>query len=562
MLLIQTRSAPRLDLGRFVTRGGTLALLRGLGTAAVSMSFMLRAWGAPACSVPALLPLAPPGMTISSASADKDAGFCELSATVTTQGDSIGVRIGLPVQWNGKLLFEGVGGAVGVLVSPAEGAKRGYAVATTDTGHTGNTEDFSWALRRPEKKLDWAYRGVHEATVAAKALVGKYYGSAIRHAYFRGCSNGGRQGLIEAQRFPEDYDGILSGAPALNVMTTLLGWIWNMQALSASPEAQLTSGEWQLVGRLIRTQCDVKDGLADGLIQDPRRCSLPVEQLRCLKEQTKNCLREPQIETLQKLWHKPVLADGQVLFNEGHGYEDEPSSWGAYASPSLHDLLRFKNSLGAGSMQTSATPPGPSLWQLLHTLIVGQPAFQEMLGEPLLRYMFLDDPDVQMTHFDVRRNGPALARRWSGVFDANNPDLSPYLKRGAKLLIWHGWADTALPPEGTIDYFWRARTAAQQGGYTAPEFDGAVRLYMVPAMPHCVSGAGPSDADMLGVLDRWVESGLIPTAITAVQFTHEGERIRSRPLCPMPLEARYLGRGSVNDASSFHCVDPNTAALN
>jgi feruloyl esterase len=510
------------------------------------------------CTAPALQALAPAGIVVASAGSAKTAkgsGYCLVEGTMPTSGNRLRFRLGLPQTWNGKFLFEGVGGAVGLLVDVSDGVGRGYAVATTDTGHQGNTADFTWALNAPDKKLDWAYRGVHTAAVGTKALVQSYYSHPLQHAYYRGCSNGGRAGLMEAQRYPADFDGILAGAPALNATSTTLGWVWNMQALSATPQSRLSPAAWELVGRTIREDCDALDGLRDGIIEDPRRCRLPRQRLLCNGAKHDGCLSAPQLEALEKIWNKPVLANGQKLFSEGHGYEDQPMVWGAYADVPPLVLLHFlhRTQRPGDGLESSAPLPPPPLWRVLPWLFTGAPAFHRMTARDLLRYLFNDDPQLDLNRYDIEKQGPALMARWSSVVDATDPDLAPYLRQNAKLLLWHGWADSALPPEGTVDYYWRARSATLQQGLSPQAFDDDVRLYMVPTMPHCARGPGPTEADLLGTLDRWVSQGSTPQAITAVQRADDGTVVRSRPLCPAPEEARYKGTGPVDEAGSFEC---------
>lgn len=470
------------------------------------------------CDVSAFQQLAPAGTKIGKAVAMRAGAsapaHCLLEGSMQTQNNELRFRLGLPERWNGKFLFEGVGGLVGILVPLDEGMRRGYAVATTDTGHQGNdVSDISWALNALQKKIDWGYRGVRVATVGTKALVQKHYGKAIGRAYFRGCSNGGRQGLMEVQRYPEDYDGVISGAPALNAMSTQLVWAWNSQALAA-PGAALSPADWTLFGRTVRANCDANDGFSDGVVEAPQACELPRTQLLCKGRKDDSCLSAAQLDALEKIWHKPQLFSGEPLPAEGRGYEDDPRVWTWF---------------------TAAHP-------------IGAQAF--------IRYMFLDDLQADALKFDVRRDGPALLQRWTGVFDANNPDIAPYVRRGGKLLLWHGGADPALAPDGTTDYFWRARSVTQQRGVAAQDFDAAVRVYLVPGMAHCDPDLAPDQEDLLDVLERWVEQDQTPQALKIRLLGMDASPARGRPLCPYPQVARPADGGKVPDAKEFRCIDP------
>lgn len=497
----------RLEMSRLAATTVSALVFSGVVTAA------------PICTLAALQGLAPDGtrieMAVSMASSQSTPAHCLVEGTMRTQNNELRFRLGLPLHWNGKFLFEGVGGMVGILVPVEGGMPRGYAVATTDTGHRGNgVSDPTWALNALQKKIDWGYRAVHVATVGTKALVHKHYGKPIERSYFRGCSNGGRQALTEVQRYPEDYDGVISGAPALNAMATLLAWTWNTQALAAKPEAALSPSDWTLLGRIVRAQCDAEDGLADGVVEASQRCEVPQAKLLCKGPKNDRCLSSAQLEAIDKIWHKPQLSSGEQLLAEGRGYEDDPRVWNWYAS---------------------AHPAG---------------------AQGFLRYMFLDDLQADPLKFDVLREGPALIQRWTGVFDANNPDIAAYLRRGGKLLLWHGGADPALAPAGTTNYFWRARSVTQQRGISAASFDQAVRAYVVPGMSHCDVDLGIDQGELLDVLDRWADHGETPDVLKIRLHGMDGSPMLGRPLCPYPQLARPTNSGSASDAGGYGCVAP------
>jgi hypothetical protein len=485
----------------------------------LSLLRIAAAHAAPACTPSGMKKLVPVGGEITLAREVPESaelpGYCLVEGILPTEKNSLRFRLGLPRKWNGMFLFEGAGGMVGLLVPIDGGLRRGYAVTTTDTGHTGTPVDVAWALNSMPKKLDWAFRAVHVTTVVAKSLVQSYYGKSIRHSFIEGGSNGGRQGLMEAQRYPDDYDGVIAGAPAMAPTVTLLGWIWDQQVLRASP-AKLTVEDLALVGKATRAQCDALDDLADQLIEDPRRCEIPFAKLMCDKHTGIQCLSAEKVNALKKLWDKPTLDDGQRLFAEQHGYEDDESVWNWY--------IGF-----AG----------------------GEP--RQAAGLEILRNMFLDDPHRELASFDVQHDGAAVVRQWSSVFDATNPNITPFLRRGAKLLLWQGWADAAIPALYTIDYYQRAMSVSQQLGFVQ-DFDRSVRLFMVPAMSHGPGiGPWPMPDQLLQAMETWTESGVPPDSIVVQQRDAAGQIARSRPLCAYPLVAHYVGSGSIDKAESFRC---------
>jgi pimeloyl-ACP methyl ester carboxylesterase len=332
--------------------------------------------------------------------AQHGAGFCQIDGTMRTPGSVLRVRVGMPEQWNGKFLFEAVGGGVGVVVDLQQAMQRGYAAATTDTGHISTPEDFQFWLD-PKLRADWIHRGVHTATVGSKALVQAYYARTPERSYLRGCSNGGRAAVMEAQRYPEDYDGIIAGAPAADPGLITLNWIWDTQVLAATP---LSPDDWKLIGRTVRDRCDARDGVTDGIIQDDRRCELPRAQLACSSDGQKNCLSPAKLQALDKLWNKPVLSDGRRLPPEGHGYEDQLSTQIFYAGASQLTLLRAMASPepAAGNEFELRTPEPPlPLSKTLPYLLFGIPPVLEIMGEAYARGLLLPDRNIDVHSFDV-----------------------------------------------------------------------------------------------------------------------------------------------------------------
>lgn len=516
------------------------------------------AWATLDCKVEAFRKVAPEGTEIVSAQRETagKAAFCEVEGTMATIGHRVRFRIGLPEDWNGKFLFEAVGGGAGILVDVAPAVKRGYAVATTDTGHEAFPGDFAF-WHDENQRTDWVHRAVHTVTVGAKTLVQAFYAKPPQYALLRGCSNGGRAGLMEAQRYPEDYDGILSAAPAADAGTITLTWMWNSQVLAATP---VSNDDWKLVGRTVRAACDGKDGLVDGLIQDGRRCDLPRAQLACTAERNSGCLDAAKLAAVEKIWTKPMLSDGQILPAEGRGYEDETPAQFFYAGASQSTLLGMLLSPPEmGNDFETRTPEGMlPLGVILPMLFFGTPSVVEQVGKGFAQGVLLPPGrTVDVRSFDIVKDGPQLAKEVREVVDLTHcPDLMPYLRRGSKLLMWHGMADTTLAPGATFAYFDLARENAMQAGMSAEAFDQSVRLYTSPTTGHCTDGSGPNESDLLGALDQWVTTGKTPQSITSVRRDADGKVVRARPMCPMPQEPQYLGKGSIDEAASFVCAVP------
>jgi feruloyl esterase len=435
-------------------------------------------------------------------------GYCEVQGRVDTE---IGFEVRLPTDWNGKFYFQGIGGFAGEILAPGPALMRGYAEVTTDTGHQGQPPlpqlDATWALRNPKRQINWGHRAVHVVTVAAKEIVQAFYGRPSERSYFEGCANGGRQGLMEAQRYPADFDGIIAGAPALDWTGKMMSDNWNMQALE---RALIPVNKVALVAREVLAECDAEDGLADGLISDPRRCRFDPGNLQCLANDAPNCLTAEQVESVRMIYAGPVNSEGARIYPPvPQGHEDGDDGWPMWITGD-----------GMG-------PPVGAVFQ-----------------DQFLRF-FLFGPKYDPRAFDFDTDPPLLAP--TGEFiDAVDSDLSAFNAAGGKLIMWQGWADPAVPPLRTVAYY--EEVVDVLGSNTNQFF----RLFMAPGVHHCAgSGPGPNTFDMLTALENWVEDGTAPERIIA---SHQREVVdRTRPLCPYPQEARYVGKGSIDDAANFDC---------
>jgi feruloyl esterase len=434
--------------------------------------------------------------------------FCRIAATLTPSSDSeIKIEVWMPAStWNGRFQAVGNGGWGGQLSvqALAGGVARGYAIATTDTGHAG--QGGSFAFNHPEKLVDFAYRAVHEMTVQAKSFIRAYYGRDANASYWNGCSTGGRQGLKEAQRYPADFDGIVAGTPTNDMTHMLAEHLWIAQATLADPAGYIPKEKYTSIHQAALDACDATDGVKDGVIDDPTRCHFDPKAIQCMGADTATCLTAGQVDAARKIY----------------GPLKNPTT-GAVIFPGLE--------------------PGSELgWAGL----AGGPASSSIATE-YYKYIVFKDPnwDFKTLNFDT---DVALADSLDhGDDNATDPNLKTFFGRGGKLLTYHGWADPLVAPRNSVDYY--ARVVNASGAATASD---SIRLFMVPGMSHCIGGDGPSNFDKLGPIEQWVESRKAPDRLVATHLA-KGVVDRARPLCPYPQVAVYSGTGSTNDAANFVC---------
>jgi len=463
--------------------------------------------------------------------------FCRVAGVLRPSADShVEVEVWMPsAGWNRKLQGGGNGGFAGSIAwdGLARNVARGYATAATDTGHKGTGIDASWALGHPEKVIDFGHRAIHEMTVAAKGVIAAFYGEAPRRSYFASCSNGGRQALMEAQRYPEDYDGIVAGAPAAPWTTLMAVFAWTARAMG-EPATHVPPAKLAAIERAVLAACDARDGVADGVLADPPKCGFDPRSLLCKGQDAPDCLTVPQADALAKVYSGPRAKDGRPV---GRGFppgaETGQGGWGLWID---------------------GDAPGKSL----------QAVFASAFGAN----MVFDRPDWDARAFDLERDLPVAQARAAKTLDATDADLGPFLRRGGKLILFHGWNDAAIPAGLTIDYVDAVR--ARLG---AAATDSFLRLYLVPGQQHCGGGPGASYCgglnaatgderhDLSTALERWVEEGIAPATMVAVKPADwENPATASvqmtRPLCPYPTAAVYKGAGSPDDPSSYRCATP------
>ena len=442
--------------------------------------------------------------------------FCRVTGSIhPTPESDIRFELWLPEEgWNGKFLQTGNGGAAGIIIynSLSDPLRRGYAVANTDTGHQGAGGDYSWATGQPQKLIDYQYRAVHELTVVGKALTAARFGREPGRSYWLGCSTGGRQGLKEAQRYPEDYDGIIAGAPASNwlplmALSVLIG---NNLAPGGLPAERLT-----LLKEAAIAACDTRDGLADRVITDPASCDFDPTSLQCADGQASTCLGPDEIAAAQRMYAGVVESDGEVLM-PGTGPASEPQ-W-AWFQAGVFDI-----------------------------------------GASYFRYVVYNNPEWDPAGFDLDADVAYAEQLDGGVTGAMDPDLSAFTARGGKLITWHGTTDGLIPFGNSVNY--HESVVAQLGQDRA---DASTRFYLVPGMDHCGGGEGAFEVDWLGALERWVEEGQAPAALTAlhpaIMYGPPGvppaeSRPFARVICPWPQIPGWLG-GNPDEAGSFACKAP------
>ena len=435
--------------------------------------------------------------------------FCRVAATLTPSNDSdIKIEVWLPtIGWNGKFQAVGNGGWAGSIPYPALATAlgSGYATAATDTGHTGNTAAF--ALDHPEKVIDFGYRAVHEMTVQTKALIGALYRSGPKLSIWNGCSQGGKQGITEALRFPGDYDGVIAGAPVVNWMHLQIGRVVLNRLVNRTPASGIPREQYALVHKKVLEACDAADGVVDGVLENPMACHFDPSVLQCNGKNGDACLTPAQVESVRSLY-APVL---------------HPHT-GAEVVPRLVPGAELEWAAAA------ATEPLSS-------------------AVDAFKYVVFKDPNWTDARFnaatDIER---ALQADADDVLGTTSTDLKAFLDRGGKLFLYHGWSDSYVTPLNSMNY---VNAVAKRFGTAV--IGRSIELYMVPGMNHCQGGPGTDVFDEVAALEEWIKTGTAPRRILASHQTN-GIVDRTRPLCPSGEVARWNGSGSTNDASSFVCA--------
>lgn len=442
--------------------------------------------------------------------------FCRVAATLRPSSDSdIKIELWLPASnWNGKLQAVGNGGWAGSLNygAMAEALKRGYATSSTDSGHQG--AGGPWMQNR-EKLIDFGYRAIHEMTAKSKTVAAAYFGTAPRLSYFNGCSGGGRQGLMEAQRFPDDFDGIVAGAPALNTTGRAAFAMSIAQTMHKDEASYVPPSKYPLIHNAVLDACDAADGVKDGVLENPKACKFDPKVLECKSGDAATCLTAPQVES--------VRISYKALMNPRSGQEIFPG-------------------LEPGSELGWATFGAPQPFGL---------------GAQMYQFMVFNDPNWDYKTLDFDRGMALTDKIENGTINTMDPNLSRFFGSAGKLIHYHGWSDPQIPPMSSVKYY---NSVLERMGEEPGEKSGGAnkvadsyRLFMIPGMAHCGGGDGTSTFDMVTALEDWVEKGKAPDQIAASRV-RSGATDRTRPLCPFPQVAKYTGMGSTDDAKSFVCA--------
>lgn len=474
----------------------------------------------------------------------KTVPYCLVKVQVPT---AINIWVGLPMggAWNGRWQSLGGGGYAGSVSAPTAAVLDGYAGATTDTGHSGG--DGSFGMLAPGQpnvplQVDFAYRSEHLMAVLGKQLVQAFYGEPVEYSYWNGCSTGGRQGLRMAQDYPADYDGILAGAPAIHWDRFQAGQIWyelvqqmeNGGPIGGGVPSILNAKEALATSHAVAA-CDAADGVTDGVLTDPRRCTYSavadatITSAACSPSNAA-CLTPTEAKAIDKMWQGPSTCA------PGHPGADCPVRDVAtrQLTGAGSKRLWYPNERGTALNALGGASPFP--------IAVAQPRYWVYFDPSWDWHTLTYDNYLQFFRDTVAQVGPLMA--------SDNPDLSAFRGRGGKLVLWHGFADQLIVPEGTIDYY-DAVTQALGGGYGRTQ--QFARLFMAPGVGHCGGGAGPQPTGQFQAVVDWVEKGQAPEQLIAKKTVPAGTQ--TRPLCPYPQFARYVGRGSTDDAANFVCME-------
>jgi feruloyl esterase len=435
--------------------------------------------------------------------------FCRVAATLTPTPDSdIKIEVWMPAEnWNGKLVGIGNGVWAGSISysALAEPLAKGYATVATDTGHVGSGMDAKFAVGHKEKLIDNGYRAIHEMTVKAKAFIAAYYGRKEQRSLWVSCSTGGRQGLMEAYRYPEDYNGISSMAPANPWSRLMIGSLWSGYVTSKDEAHRVTMAKINAVHKAYINQCDERDGLKDDIVSDPERCNFDPGIIQCKEGDGNDCLTPPQAEAMREVYAgaKNPRTGEQILAGFQPGSE-----------------------------------------QQLMALIGGKEPFPAAYS--YFRDVVFNNPQWDYKSFDYDKDLAASFKAGSDILDVPSDGLSKFFKNGGKLLLSHGWSDGLIPAGGTVT-FYKSMIAEMDPANSAD----SARLFMFPGMGHCGGGDAPAVTDMLSVIDQWVETGKAPERIIATNPPNQ--KPMSRLICPYPQIAKYKGSGSTEDAANFEC---------
>ena len=455
-------------------------------------------------------------------------GHCRVTGVIETE---INFELLLPDDWNGRFLMGGGGGFVGTVQNQARTLfahggsplERGYATAGTDTGHTGSGIEAGWALDNPERQENFGHRAVHLTAETSKSIIAHYYERPADYSYFVGCSRGGGQAMMESQRYPDDFDGIVAAAPAYDWTGITAGFVQNQQAIYPDGDLDapvLAPATLELLGSSILAACDAADGVEDGMLSDPRRCGFEPEDLpRCGDDRPgDDCVTAAQLAAINTVYDGPTANGEPIYHGFNYGGEHDGGGWDSWVVSSERRRA------------------------------AGVPNAQFGFGTELFKYFVFGDPEWDYTRYDFSTWRGDVAET-AAILNATDADLSEFRDGGGKIIYWTGWSDLALTPLGTIDYYERLAAGDPAAGDYA-------RMYMLPGVLHCAGGPGPDRVDWVEAIRAWVEDGDAPERLLASKLGQGGAVTLTRPLCPYPQVAVHDGTGDPNDEASFACAVP------
>jgi feruloyl esterase len=447
---------------------------------------------------------------------DEGTAHCKVLGTI---GAEINFELLLPQSWNNRFVMGGGGGFSGSVQNSARWTVNdGYATSGTDTGHQGNTLKADWALNNMVRQVNFGQLAVHRTAVVSKAIISSYYCSDPIYSYFMGCSRGGGQAMMEAQRYPEDFDGIVSAAPAFNWPAIGAEFIQNTQAIYPDADVNnpvITKSNLALLENLILEQCDEIDGVNDRILNDPRDCKFDFSDLPlCKGNVSTDCFTDEQIEAIKRVYNGIANDQGEIYPGFPLGCENDPGAWLPWITGPLEDIMPL-----------------------------GFPSLQYAFGTEMLKYLIFNDPDWDYTSYDYV-NFLEDTRYASAYLDATSTDYGGLKNKGGRMILWHGWNDPALSALATINHY---EMVEKQD----PNTRDYLRLYLLPGVLHCGGGPGPAEVNWLELIRDWVENGNPPERVV-VSKTEEGAEVMTIPVFSYPKKATYDGKGDPNKASSFN----------
>jgi pimeloyl-ACP methyl ester carboxylesterase len=435
---------------------------------------------------------------------------CRVQGTIDS---TIGFELLLPSAWNGKLMMGGGGGYVGYIRNQAQAGlsagptplERGYATTATDTGHRAHRLSAAWALDDERAREDFAHRSIHRTVGVSKDIVASYYEQQLERSYFLGCSNGGRQAMVAAQRYPKDFDGIVATSTAFDFPTIAAHFVTIQQAVFPDRERLespvITSDSVALVAEQVNRRCDALDGVTDGVIDDPLTCPFRPDDLpKCAAEASKDCVTDLQLAAIKAVYDAPIIEGRRVASGFPYGGEMDPGGWPTWVTK-------------------SPSEPAP-----------GAPNSQFAFATEFFKYFVFRDPNWDYSTYDFvgwHRNTEALG----SLLNATNPDLHRFHAHGGKLILVHGWADSGVPAQQSIEYFERVQELD-------PRAADYLALFLLPGVGHCGGGPGPDRVDWIDALEEWVEHGEAPQSVLATKIDGSGRVMRNRYVCAYPNVAR------------------------